>query len=85
MLLKCYHHLHLVENYDVKSTEHKSYEVNRVDIFEMIANTSELVAELVNKEFLILRRFKVDPTKIKWPLQWRRKHESTIPTVDFLG
>jgi hypothetical protein len=33
MLLKCYHHLHLVENYDVESIEHRSYENNSLDIF----------------------------------------------------
>ncbi len=27
MLLKCYHHLHHVENYDVKFTEHKSMKI----------------------------------------------------------
>ncbi len=59
MLLKCYHHLHPMENYDVKSTKHKSYKDSRVDIFEMIASTSESVAKLVNKEFLIFRRFQV--------------------------
>jgi len=40
MLLKCYHHLHRVENYDVKSTKHKSYEDSNLDIFQMIANTT---------------------------------------------
>jgi hypothetical protein len=33
MLLKCYHHLHLVENFDVESIEHRSYEDNNLDIF----------------------------------------------------
>ncbi len=85
MLLKCYHHLHPVKKYDVKSTEDKSYEDSRVDVFEMIACTSESVAKLVNKEFLIFRRFQVDLTKIKCPLEWWQKHESMIPTVDFLA
>jgi hypothetical protein len=40
MFLKCYHHLHHVENYDVEFTKHKSYEDNNVDIFQMIANTT---------------------------------------------
>jgi hypothetical protein len=33
MLLKCYHHLHLVENYDIESIEHRCYEDNNLDIF----------------------------------------------------
>jgi hypothetical protein len=85
MQLKCYHHLHHVENYDVCVTGHKAYEVNRVHIFEMIVSTSELVTDLVNKEFLIFRRFQVDPTKIKCSLQWWQKHESMFPNVDFLA
>jgi len=27
MLLKCYHHLHRVKNYDIKSIEHKSMKI----------------------------------------------------------
>jgi hypothetical protein len=37
-------------------------------IFEMIANTSEPMTKLVNREFLIFRRFQVDPKEIKCPL-----------------
>jgi hypothetical protein len=68
LLLKCYHHLHSVENYDVESTKHKSYKDNNLDIFEMIASTSEPTIELVNRELLIFRRFQMDPKKIKCPL-----------------
>jgi hypothetical protein len=57
MFLKCYHHLHHVENYDVESTEHKSYEDNNLDIFEMTANTIEHVVKPINKELLIFKRF----------------------------
>jgi hypothetical protein len=67
MFLKCYHHLHLVENYDVESIEHKSYEDNNLNIFEMIVSKSEPVTKLVNKEFLICTRFQMDPKKIKCP------------------
>ncbi len=70
MFLKCYDHLHPLENYDMESTKHRSYEDNILDIFEMIASTSELMVELVNKELLIFRRFQVDPKEIKLPLQW---------------
>jgi hypothetical protein len=41
-----------------------------LDIFEIIAITSELMVELVNKELLIIRRFQVDPKEIKCLLQW---------------
>jgi hypothetical protein len=53
MRLKCYHHLHPMEDCDVESTEHRSYEDNNLDIFEMTANTSEPMIELVIKELLI--------------------------------
>ncbi len=33
MFLKCYDHLHLMENYDIESTKHRSYENNSLDIF----------------------------------------------------
>jgi hypothetical protein len=70
MLLKYYHHLHLVEDYDVESIKHRSFEDNNLDIFEMTLNTSEPVTKLVNKELLNFRRFQMDPKKIKCPLQW---------------
>jgi len=84
MLLKCYHHLHPMKNYDVDSIEHRSYENSSLDIFEMVANTNEQVAELVNRVLLIFRRFQVDLKEIKCPLQWWQKHESMFPIVDFL-
>jgi hypothetical protein len=48
ILLKGYHHLHLMINV----LNHKADEDYSLDIFEMIANTSELVKELVNIELL---------------------------------
>jgi hypothetical protein len=68
MLLKCYHHLHHVKNYDVEFTKHKLYENNSLDIFEMTASIIEPILELVNKELLIFKRFQVDLKEIKWPL-----------------
>jgi hypothetical protein len=84
MLLKCYHHLHLVEDCDVKFIEHRSYEDSSLDIFEMIVSTSELVTKLVNRNLLISRRFQVDFKEIRSPLQWWQKHESMFLIVDFL-
>jgi hypothetical protein len=65
MFLKCYHHLHLVVNYDVEFKEHTSYEDINMYIFEMTTNTNEPMTKLVNREFLIFRRFQVDPKEIK--------------------
>jgi hypothetical protein len=73
-----------VENYDVESIEHKSYEETNLDFFEMTINTIEPVIELVNKKLLIFKRFQVDPKEIKCPLQWWQKHESMFPTIGFL-
>jgi hypothetical protein len=57
-----------VEDYDVESIEHTSYENNNLDIFEMTITISEPVIELVNKELLSFRRFQMDPKKIKCPI-----------------
>ncbi len=59
-----------MEDYDVESIKHRSFEDNNLDIFEMTLNTSEPVTKLVNKELLNFRRFQMDPKKIKCPLQW---------------
>jgi hypothetical protein len=85
MFLKCYHHLHLMQNYDIESTKHRSYENNNLDIFKMIANKNELVTELVNKKFLIIKKFQVDPKEIECPMQWWQKHESMFHTIGFFA
>jgi hypothetical protein len=41
ILLKCYHHLHPLENYDIESTKHNSYEDNNLDVFEMTTSISK--------------------------------------------
>jgi hypothetical protein len=81
ILLKCYHHLHLMIN----CLNHKVDEDCILDIFEMIANTSELVKELVNIKLLILGDF-------MWIL-WRssafsnggRRMNSCSPLLVFLS
>ncbi len=85
MLLKCCHRLHLVEDCDVEFTEHRSYEDNNLDIFEMIVTRSELVIELVKRKLLVFRRFQVDFKKMKCLLQWWQKHESMFLIVGFLA
>jgi hypothetical protein len=39
-----------------------------LDIFEMIANTSEPTTKLVNRELLIFKHYQVDVKDIKCPL-----------------
>jgi hypothetical protein len=51
MLLKCYHRLHLVENYHVESTKHRSYEDRNLDIFEMTVSAIKPMAKLITKNF----------------------------------
>jgi hypothetical protein len=85
MLLKCYYHLHHVEDCDVEFRERRSYEDNNLDIFEMILSTSEPMTKLVNRKLLIYRRFQVDFKEIKCFLQWWQKNESMFPIVGFLA
>jgi len=55
MLLKCYHHLHLLfENATIKQGVDENF---NLDIFEMIINTNELINELANMEPLIFKMF----------------------------
>jgi hypothetical protein len=54
---------------DVEFIKHRSYE-NSLDIFEMTTSTSEPMIELVNKEFLIFKKFQLDFKEIKCPMQW---------------
>jgi len=55
MLLKCHRHLHpLSRNAIVDKGVDEDY---NLDIFKMTTNTNELLKGLVNKEFLIFKRF----------------------------
>jgi hypothetical protein len=55
MLLKCHHHLHpLYRNAIVSKGVDENY---NLDIFEMTTNTNELMKGVINKEFLIFKRF----------------------------
>jgi hypothetical protein len=57
MLLKCHHHLStpLVKKIVIVHQGFNKY--SSLDIFEMTTNRKELAKELVNSEFLILKRF----------------------------
>ncbi len=49
MLLKCYHHLHLVPNCEIVFTKQRVDENYNMDIFQMTTSTSELVKELITR------------------------------------
>jgi hypothetical protein len=55
MLLKCHHHLHPLAKFESVFVNIGVDEDCSLDIFEQIANTSELVKKLVNMELLIFR------------------------------
>ncbi len=56
MLLKSYRYLHPL--FEVESLfVHKINEDNSLDIFEMVANISELTNELVNQNLLIFHKY----------------------------
>jgi len=54
MLLKCYYHLHPLSK-NVIVDQDGVDEHYGLDIFEMTTSTNELVKEIVNKEFFILK------------------------------
>jgi hypothetical protein len=71
MLVKCHEHLHPLVRLDKNCANHDIFEHEcSLDIFEQIANTSELVEELVKRELLIFKRYQLDVKDIKCPLQW---------------
>jgi hypothetical protein len=39
--------------------------------------------ELVNQYLLIFPKYQMDGKKIKCPLEWWRKHEAMVPTIDY--
>jgi energy-converting hydrogenase A subunit M len=69
MLLKCYYHLHPLIESKRGVVDQKVEEDMSLDIFEMITNTSEPSMKLINREFLIFKRYQVDVKNIKCPMQ----------------
>jgi hypothetical protein len=51
----------------------------------MVASTSEIAKKFVNQELLIFQKYQVDVKNIKCLLDWWKKHESMLPTIDFLA
>jgi hypothetical protein len=56
-----------------------------LDIFEIITSISDPTKELVSRELLIFKKFKVDAKNIKCLLQWWEKHESMFPMIGSLA
>jgi hypothetical protein len=57
MLFKCHYNLHPLAESKRGIVDQGVEKDNNMDIFEMMTNTSELVMELINKKFLIFRRY----------------------------
>jgi len=55
MFLKCYYHLHPLVEFAKDVVDQRVEEDMSLDIFEMVANTSEPTTKLVNKELLIFK------------------------------
>jgi hypothetical protein len=68
MLLKCYYHLHPLVKYERGVVDQRVEEDKSLDIFEIIINTSEPTMELVNRDLLIFKCYKVHVKNIKCPL-----------------
>jgi hypothetical protein len=82
MLVKCHEHLHPLGR---SETNYASQNIFDQDcIFEQTTSTSELLEELVKREFLIFRRCQLDVKDIKCPFQWWKKHEAMFPIVGYL-
>jgi hypothetical protein len=56
---------------------------NVLNIFEMIANKSELATKLINRKLFIFKHYQVDVKNIKCPLQWWEKNENMFPIIGF--
>jgi energy-converting hydrogenase A subunit M len=68
MLLKCYYHLHPLVEFARGVVDQRVEEDLNLDIFDMIANTSEPTTKLVNRELLIFKRYQLDVKDIKCPM-----------------
>ncbi len=69
MLVKCYYHLHSLEDNRNTFEEEGFVENCRVNIFHMNASTSESTQELMDRELLIFRKYQVNMKEINCPLQ----------------
>jgi hypothetical protein len=77
MFLKCYHYFHPIKKSKVGCVDQTT------NIFEHTSSTSELTIELVRRETLIFKCYKVDFKKIKCLLEWWGKYETMFPYCCF--
>jgi len=56
-----------------------------LDIFEMMARTSEPTKELIRKKLLVYKCYQMDVKNIKCFFQWQDKHETMFRTIGFLA
>jgi hypothetical protein len=54
-----------------------------LDIFEMMARTSEPTKELIKKKLLVYKCYQMDVKNIKCFFQWQDKHEICFLLLDF--
>jgi hypothetical protein len=85
MLLKCYHHLHLMIKSKSEFADQTMDAYYSLDIFAMVAWTSESTKKIVKRELLILRHYQVDIKEITCIFRWWEKHEVIFPTIRFLA
>jgi hypothetical protein len=69
MLMKCYHHFHLVVESKVCCANQTINENCSLDIFQQIGNSSELTKENVINELVIFKGYQLNPKYIKCFLQ----------------
>jgi hypothetical protein len=84
MLVTSYNHLHFIEDVAFDFVDRDDEEDYELDISKMTSNNVKTVKEIVTRELLDFRRFRVNMKDIKNPPQWWEKHESTFHIVGFL-
>ncbi len=83
LLLKCHYDFNILVESKRGIVDQRFEEDNSLDIFEMTISKNEPTTKLINKKFLIFKRYEVDAKNIKCPLQWWEKHENMFPTIGF--
>jgi len=68
MFFKCHYHLHVFAEFEKGVADKRVEKDNNLDIFEIIASTSEPTTKSINRELLIFKHYQVDVKNIKCPL-----------------
>jgi len=86
MLVKCHEHLHPLVKSSTNFADQNIFDHDcRLDIFEQITRTSELVKKLITRELLIFKKYQMDVKDIKRPLQWWQNLKAMFPIIGFLA